>query len=631
MSTASGAEANAGGLRAGIALVALGIVFGDIGTSPLYALRECFSDASGIAINEANILGVLSLVFWSLILIISFKYVYVLMRADNQGEGGLLALVSLLTYTRGERRQGHEVIVLLGLAGAALLCADTAITPAVTVLSAVEGITLHMPDLAAWVVPATLLILLGLFAIQSRGTAWVGGLFGPLMLAWFGCIGVLGAISLAANPVVLAALDVRYAIDFLAANGFVGFSVLGMVFLVVTGGEALYADMGHVGRDGVRVAWFTVVLPALLLSYFGQGALLLRSPENLDNLFFRLAPEWLAIPLVVLATMASAVASQAVISGAFTLTQQAAQLGYCPRLDYRHTSSDAIGQIYVPFINWLLFACAAALVLAFESSGALTAAYGISVAGSMLVTALFLFPLVRTHWHGGVLLAMAVAVPLTLIHAGFLAATLLRLDSGGWLPVVAAIVVFLIFSTWRSGRRHLERTVNDDALLAGPVIESIVAEGLTRVPGTAVYLTRSLIGVPRTLLHNIKHNHVVHENVLFVTVQTQRTPRVDAAERVTMEALGHGFFRLTVRFGFAEDSDLVNALATAALPIDLPPMATSYFLGHEAIIIADQRRLALPRWRRILFATLHRNALDASRHFCIPPNRAVQIGEPVEI
>jgi KUP system potassium uptake protein len=624
------AEGDLHALRPALVLVALGIVFGDIGTSPLYALRECFGGEQPLAISTGNVLGVLSLVFWSLIVVISFKYVFLLLRADNHGEGGLLALVSLLTYTRGARRRGHEAIVLLGIAGAALLYADTAITPALTVLSAIEGIEVYMPELATAVVPATLLVLFGLFAIQSRGTAWVGALFGPVMLAWFVTIGGIGLASLVQTPEVLAALHPAHALRFFAANGYLAFAVLGMVFLVVTGGEALYADMGHVGRGSVRAAWFAIVLPALLLSYFGQGAHLLRT-HDLDNLFFRIAPAWSVIPLVLLATLASAVASQAVISGAFTLTQQATQLGYCPRVDFRQTSAHAIGQIYVPFVNWVLFAAASGLVLAFGSSSGLTGAYGISVAGSMLITAVLLLPLLASHWRTDLLLATAVALPLVLIHAAFLAATMLRLESGGWLPLVAAIAIFLLFGTWRTGRRFLERVVNDDAVPAAACIESVATEGLARVPGTAVYLTRSHAGVPRTLLHNIKHNHVLHENVVFVTVETERIPRVAASERIAIESLGSGFHRLRVRFGFAERSDLASTLAKADLPIRLDPMQTSYFLGHESIVVAERRRLRLPRWQRMLFAALHRNALDASRYFGIPPNRAVQIGEPIEV
>ncbi len=615
-----------------LGLAALGIVFGDIGTSPLYALRECLRDTSHIAVTEANVLGVLSLMFWSLVLVVTIKYVILMLRADNDGEGGILALLSLVTTDTQRYPRLRGALILLGIIGAAMLYADAMITPAISVLSAVEGLEAVTADLEPVVVPIAGIILVGLFMIQYQGTAWIGKLFGPVMLLWFGVIGLLGALSIAKTPAVLAALDPGHAADFFMSNGFFGFALLGMVILVITGGEALYADMGHVGRRAIRWAWFVVVLPGLLLSYFGQGAELIRAPHKIESLFFDLAPQWALLPLVILATLATIIASQAVISGVFSLTSQAMNLGYCPRMNILRTSDQQAGQIYIPFANWVVLAATLWLVVEFRESSALAGAYGVAVAGSMLVTALFLYFVARMHWSWSRSRALMVAVPFIIIHAAFFGATLLRLPAGGWLPLAVGIIIFSLLTTWQRGRAFVRAVMADETIPVSALVESLRDYPPARVPGTAVYLTQSTEGVPRTLLHNLKHNRSLHEDVALVTVRTENVPRVPESNRFELTGLGERFYRIILRYGFREEPDVATVLqGIPNPPLRLDPMMTSYFSGRETMVVSKRPRMPIARWRRNLFRIMQQNSTDATLFFGIPPNRVIQIGSQIEI
>ncbi len=613
-------------------LAALGIVFGDIGTSPLYALRECLRNTDVIAVNPASVLGVLSLMFWSLILVVTIKYVILMLRADNDGEGGILALLSLVTTDTRHYPRLRRPLILLGIIGAAMLYADAMITPAISVLSAVEGLEAVTPDLEPVVVPISIMILVGLFMIQYHGTAVIGKLFGPVMLLWFGDIGLLGALSIAETPAVLAALDPIHAVEFFLTNGFAGFALLGMVILVITGGEALYADMGHVGRSAIRWAWFGVVLPGLLLSYFGQGAELIREPHKIESLFFDLAPQWALLPLVILATMATIIASQAVISGVFSLTSQAMNLGYCPRMNILRTSDQQAGQIYIPFANWVVLAATLWLVAEFRESSALAGAYGVAVAGSMLVTAFFLYFVARMHWSWSRTRAMMVAVPFIVIHAAFFGATLLRLPAGGWLPLLVGTVIFGLLVTWLRGRSYVRAVLADETIPVPEFLESLRDYPPVRVPGTAVYLTQSTEGVPRTLLHNLKHNRSLHEDIALVTVRTENVPRVADTGRVEITELGERFYRIILHYGFREEPDVATVLqGIPNPPLRLDPMMTSYFSGRETMVVSKRPRMPIARWRRSLFRFMQHNSTDATLFFGIPPNRVIQIGSQIEI
>ena len=613
-------------------LGALGVVFGDIGTSPLYALRECFNAGHhALALQTPNILGVLSVIFWILILVISIEYVSLILRADNNGEGGILALMALVVRKTPKHQRLRPQFVTLGLVGAALLFADAMITPAISVLSAIEGLEYQTPILRPYIVPAAVVILIMLYAVQRHGTAKIGAVFGPIMLTWFGVLGMVGAFSIVRTPGVLAAINPLYAIQFFATNGWLAFLVMGSVFLVVTGGEALYADMGHFGRSPIRNAWFLVALPGLVLNYFGQGALLMREPNALEHLFFAMVPNVLLVPLVCLATAATVIASQAVISGAFSVASTAVQLGYIPRLDIRQTSSDAVGQVYLPAVNWIFMCGTLGLVLWFENSSRLAAAYGVAVATTMLATTAFLFFVARHVWGWSRPAAALLALPFLCIDSTFFSSNLAKIPAGGWLPVLFAIGIYTLMATWKQGRQALTATLSEENLDLSLFVASLAVDGPVRVPGTALFLTGQTVGVPRALLHNMKHNRVLHQNVVLLTVETARVPHVNATERVVFAVIGEGVSRMTITYGFLERPNLPRELRRFAAPgFDYDEMDATFFLGRETIIVGHGRR-SLARWRRHLFAFMLRNAASAAKYFHLPPNRIVEIGAQVEI
>jgi KUP system potassium uptake protein len=613
-----------------LTLGALGVVYGDIGTSPLYALRECFHGAHGIEPTAANIVGVLSLIFWSLTLIISIKYLVFVMRADNDGEGGILALIALVAQQPQAARRSRATLIALGLFGAALLYGDGMITPAISVLGAVEGLTVATHIFEPYVVPVTIAVLIGLFLIQSRGTGGVGAIFGPIMIVWFVTIAWLGVRWIAVNPDVLVAFSPVYGAAFLIREQWHGFVVLGSVFLVVTGGEALYADMGHFGPRPIRVAWFSLVLPALLLNYFGQGALLLTDPAAAASPFYEMAPAWAVYPLVVLATMAAVIASQALISGVFSLTRQAIQLGYCPRLDVAHTSATERGQIYIPQINWVLMLATVGLVLGFRSSSALAAAYGVAVTATMVITTLLAYLVARDSWGVRRSVAGSLAALFLLIEVSFFIANATKILHGGWFPLIAGGIVFVLLSTWKTGRavlasRFIERLYPLDQFLG-----DIAAEPPHRVAGTAVFMTSNAHGTPPTLLHNLQHNKVLHERVILLTVATSEQPHLDGDTRVDVQPLGQGFFRTVVRYGFMEEPDIPAVLTEATIaPFPLALSETTFFVGTETLLATKRPGMAL--WRERLFVLMSQNALRATAFFKIPPERVVEIGMQVEL
>ena len=613
-----------------MAIATLGVVYGDIGTSPLYAIRECFSGEHALAPVRDNIYGVLSLIFWALIVVISIKYLVFIARADNRGEGGILALMALARPSRESSGWRNALLVAVGLFGAALLYGDGAITPAISVLSAVEGLEVATPALAGFLLPLTVFILVGLFLIQRQGTARVGRLFGPVTLVWFLVLAILGIASIAAEPHILLAINPVYGIELFIQHGTAGFYVLGAVFLVVTGGEALYADMGHFGLRPIRFTWFTLVLPALLLNYFGQGALLLRDPTAADNPFYRLVPTWGLYPMVALATGATIIASQAVISGCFSLTRQAIQLGYCPRLEIRHTSDESIGQIYIAPVNWALMLTTIGVVVGFQSSSALAAAYGVAVSTTMVLTT-FLFALVTRQmwgwerWKIGTLLALLLP-----IDFAFFAANAVKLESGAWFPIILALAVFVCMSTWKRGRQLLGKRLYDRLLPVEMFLRDVQKNPPPRVPGSAVFMTGSASGVPPALLHNFKHNRVLHERVAFLTILTEEIPYVSRQQRLELEPLGHGFFRMIAHYGFMEAPNVHHILARAkedGLALDVG--TTSFFLGRETLLATRQPGMA--RWRKYLFALMSRNAQQATSFYRIPPNRVVELGAQVEL
>jgi KUP system potassium uptake protein len=614
---------------AALALGALGVVYGDIGTSPLYAIRECFHGEYGVEPTPAHVLGVLSLVFWSLVIVISIKYLVYVMRADNRGEGGILALVALAVPRDLAPKGSAWALALVGVFGAALLYGDGMITPAISVLSAVEGLEVAAPGLERFVVPATVAILVALFAIQRHGTGRVGALFGPVMVVWFATLAALGMRGIAHEPSVLGALAPWHAVEFLAEKGGLGVVVLASVFLVVTGGEALYADMGHFGRRPIRVAWFGLVLPALLLNYFGQGALVLEDASAASNPFYRLAPLWAVYPLVGLATAATVIASQALISGAFSLTHQAIQLGYCPRVAVSHTSALESGQIYVGPVNWALMLAACALVVGFGSSANLAAAYGMAVTATMLITTLLLCVVARRRWGWGwgVLALAAAFLPVDL---AFLGANLFKIDDGGWFSLLIAALGFALMSTWKRGRVVLRERLEETGLPLELFLPDLETNKLPRVPGTAVFLAGDPSGTPLALLHNVKHNKVVHELNVLLTLVTDDVPYVPEPERATVKPLGQGFFRVVAHHGFMDLPDvpkLLRQVRSAALPIDLE--RTSYFLGRERLIPAGRSGMA--RWREWLFSVMSQNAQSATTYFRIPPGHVVELGTQVEL
>ena len=614
-----------------LTLGALGIVYGDIGTSPLYALRECFFGIHSVQPTPANVLGVLSLIFWSLILVITIKYLVVVMRADNNGEGGILALMALLQPAKGVDRL-RKAVILAGVFGAALIYGDGMITPAITVLGSMEGLQIATPILTPYVLPVTIIILVGLFLVQSKGTHVVGRAFGPVTLVWFITIAGLGLAQIVRQPTVLAALVPSHAIEFFINNGWRGYLVLGAVFLSVTGGEALYADMGHFGLRPIKVAWFTVVLPALLLNYFGQGALLLSDPSAAENPFYRMAPSWFLIPLVVIATAASVIASQAIISGSFSLSRQAIQLGFSPRLEIEHTSREEIGQIYVPAVNWALMAGTIALVLGFRTSSSMAAAYGIAVSLEMVLTTWLAYLAARHLWRWSAPMTLAIIGLFLVVDLAFLGANSLKIASGGWVPLLVAAFIFVLMTTWKSGRRLLAARMRSGSLPLERFLERVgdSTSGPVRVPGVAVFMTQEPEGTPVTLLHNLKHNKVLHQTVVLLTLQTVEVPYAPSSDRLSVKDLGKGFYRIIGKFGFMEDADVPSLLGRAKLyGLEFKPLETTYFLGRETLIPSKRPGMAI--WREHVFAFMARNAHRATAYFRIPPNRVVELGAQVEL
>ncbi|MDB5669934.1 MAG: trkD [Alphaproteobacteria bacterium] len=607
---------------------AIGIVFGDIGTSPLYAFRETFAGHHRLPVDRLHVLGVLSLIFWSMMIVVTLKYVTILMRADNKGEGGSLALLALISRKTEGARWG-TVIVLLGVFACALFYGDSMITPAVSVLSAVEGLVVVQRSLEPFVVPLAIGILIGLFLIQSRGTATVGALFGPVVLVYFFTLSVLGMLSIINAPGVIAALDPRWAVRFFLTEQFHAFIALGSVVLAVTGAEALYADMGHFGRSPIRAGWLVIVLPALMINYLGQGALLISHPQAIHNPFFMLAPEWFRLPLVLIATAATVIASQAVISGAFSVTQQAIHLGYIPRLRIQHTSESAQSQIYIPSINWALMIMVIALVLVFRNSSNLTAAYGIAVTGAMFIDTCLLAVVVFTLWGWNRWLAGATLLLFFIVDAGYFSANLLKVPSGGWFPLMIGFIAFTFLTTWAKGRKLLARQLRQGEIPIELFIKS-ATNSAARVPGTAVFMTSQADGVPHALLHNLKHNKVLHERSIFLKVAIEDVPFVDESNQIEVQDLGQGFFRIVLHFGFMQEMHVPDTLAKincCGLPFKM--MDTSFFLSRQTPLASSVRGMAI--WREKLFAWMMRNAESPMEFFSLPPNRVVEMGSQVKI
>jgi KUP system potassium uptake protein len=624
------APAESGKRYAPLVIGAIGVVYGDIGTSPLYTLRQCFSGEHPVALTTANVLGILSVIFWALVLVVTVKYVTLIMRADNRGEGGILALTALVSRGLEGNPRRRWWLVGFGIFGAAMFYGDGMITPAISVLGAVEGLEIVAPQLHAFIVPVTVVIIVGLFAIQKTGTASVGRLFGPVMCVWFVVLAVLGLVEIAESPAVLGAINPAYAIDFVAASPGLAFLALGAVVLAVTGTEALYADMGHFGASPIRRAWLLFVMPALVVNYFGQGALLLSDPAAIKNPFYLLAPQWALVPLVILATCAAVIASQAVISGAFSLTHAAVQMGYCPRLRITHTSEGKMGQIYVPFINWTLALAVTLLVLNFKSSDNLGGAYGIAVTLAMLIDSVLVFVVMRRIWRWRRSLALAVVIPLLVIDIAFLASNALKIPAGGWFPLVVGAIVFTLLTTWKRGRIVLMEKLAGDSMALDVFIESIGASPPPRVPGTAVFLTSTADRVPHALLHNLKHNKVLHERVVFLTIRTRDIPRVSTKERMQIGALGHEFWRMEAYYGFMEDPDVPALLQAAERQgFAFEMMDTSFFVSRETLIATVAPAMA--RWRERLFFSMSKLAVKATDFFHIPTNRVVELGTQVEL
>jgi KUP system potassium uptake protein len=617
--------------RAALTLAALGIVFGDIGTSPLYAVRETFSPDHGIALNHGNILGGLSTIFWALMVVVSLKYVVLIMRADNRGEGGIMALIALAQTAIRDHLHWRIPLLLIGIFGASLFYGDAVLTPAISVLSAVEGLEVGTGAFKPYVVPIAVGVLVALFSLQHRGTAAVGKLFGPVTMCWFLAIGAAGIYGIAREPRVLEALNPLHALAFLTSHGTASFVVLGSVVLAVTGAEALYADMGHFGKGAVRIAWFSLVAPALVLNYFGQGALLMANTAALQNPFYLLLPGWALYPMVVLATAATVIASQATISGAFSLTKQAVQLGFLPRMSIVHTSSREIGQIYIPSINWFLCAVVLIAVIGFGSSSRLAGAYGVAVTATMLVDTLLTFFVIRYGWGYPLALCIFSTGFFALVDLTFFSATLLKINDGGWFPLVIGGCVFTVMATWRRGREMMFERLRSSSVPLVPFLDSLFRDPPQRVPGTAVFLTASPEATPHALLHNLNHNKVLHERVIFLTVEIRDVPWVAFEDRVVCERLGHGCWRVRIRYGFMNKLDVTRALKlcnSAGLDIDL--METSFFLSREKIVpVAGGAGMAL--WRDRMFAAMARNAGNVTDFFHIPTNRVIELGTRIEI
>ena len=648
-----------------LSITALGVVYGDIGTSPLYALKECFHGVHGIAPNAANVYGVLSLIFWSLVIIICVKYLAFILRADNRGEGGIIALMSLVVPA-GEKRKGEtgkkrtRTMIVMGLFGAALLYGDGMITPAISVMSAIEGLEVAFPHeptpgaadavpdsapgelhaaaeeiekrgIGALVVPITIVILLALFFIQKRGTAGVGAVFGPVTAVWFLTLAALGVWNLVQTPAILAAIAPWHAVEFFVQNGGRGFLVLGSVFLVVTGAEAMYADIGHFGLKPIRLSWYALVFPALLLNYFGQGALLIRNPAAADNPFYNMGPKWALIPMVVIATAATVIASQALISGSFSLTRQAIQLGYIPRLRIEHTSAREIGQIYVPAVNWALAVACIGLVVGFRSSSRLAAAYGVAVTTNMIFTTILFGILLRKRWKWALPLVVAFTGLLLIVDGAFWAANLIKVPDGGWFPLLMGAIAFTLMTTWFRGRRILTQRMSEGRLSDEMFVTSVGHHPPVRVPGTAVFMDRTPDAIPHALLHNLQHTKVLHNRVVLMTLITEERPHIPENERIEVLPRGSGIFRVIVRYGFMEDPDVPEIIGRLPHPdLRINPAEVSYFLGRESLI-PSKHIVGMAVWRERLFAWMSRNSTSAARFFHLPPNRVVELGAQIEL
>ena len=616
--------------QSALTIGAIGVVFGDIGTSPLYAMKESFNPQHGIPLNEGTVLGILSLMFWSLMTLVTVKYLVFMMRADNRGEGGILALTALAQRCFRASSRGRWIVTSLGIFGAAMFYGDGIITPAMSVMSAVEGLSLYAPALEKYVLPLSIGILVGLFAIQRHGTAVIGKFFGPTMIAWFAILALTGALQIAKNPGVLAAINPYYSFAFLIEHKFAAFITLGAVVLCVTGGEALYADMGHFGRKPIRMAWFSLVWPALLLNYFGQGALLLTNPEAVKNPFYLMVPELALLPMIALASVAAVIASQAVISGAFSLTKQAIQLGYLPRFAINHTSEREEGQIYVPFVNWFMLAAIVLLVLGFKNSSNLASAYGIAVTITMLIDTLLLFVVMTRIWRWNKYLALGLTGIVVGNDVMFLSACLTKVLDGGWFPLVLGVVMFTIMSTWWRGRQIVRKHSNEGAMPLKLFVDSLALSPPHKVPGTGIFMTTSPDGVPNAMLHNLKHNKVLHERVVILSVLIEDIPFVPKEDYVWIEDLSNGFWKVTGHFGFKETPDIPAMLADCKLQsMSFDMMDTSFFINRETLIATPGGGMAL--WREHLFVWMSHLAAKASDYFRIPSNRVVELGSQVEI
>ena len=608
------------------------MVFGDIGTSPLYAVKETFNPQRGIELSAANVLGGLSTIFWALMLVVSLKYVVLVMRADNKGEGGTIALLALASSAVRERPRLRVFVTLLGLLGAALFFGETVLTPAISVLSAVEGLSVGTDLFDRWVLPLTVAVLLGLFALQSLGTATVGKLFGPVCLLWFLALGAAGVWNIVQEPFVLWALDPRHAAGFLTSHGFASFLVLGAVLLALTGAEALYADMGHFGKWPIRAVWFGLVLPALVMNYFGQGALLIADPSAIANPVYLAVPPWALYPMVALATAATVIASQASITGTSSLARQAVQLGFLPRLNIVQTSAQAYGQVYIPSINWFLLAMVLAAVLTFGSSSQLAHAYGVALTGTMLVTSILAFFVIRYAWGYPLWLCAAATGFFLVIDLAFFSSAMLKTLDGGWFPLTIGLAVFTVMVTWRRGREVLFDRLNESSVPLDPFLKSLFAAPPQRVPGTAIFLTATPDATPHALLHNLNHNKVLHERVVFLTVEIGDVPWVSFHERVTCERLGNGCWRVRMRFGFMNRPDVMRALdLCGAMGLEFDMMQTSFFLSRQQIVPSAAGPSTMARWRERMFAAMARNAANVTDYFNIPTNRVIELGTRVEI
>jgi KUP system potassium uptake protein len=630
---------------AALAFTAMGVVYGDIGTSPLYAIKECFGGLYSIAPTPENVIGVLSLIFWSINFIVSFKYIMYVLRADNRGEGGTFALLAQVRPLIRMPRGGRTVLVTLGLFGASLLYGEGVITPAISVLGAIEGVTVAAPALAPLIWPIAAVVLSAVFAVQKHGTARIGRMFGPVMAVWFTSIALLGVRGILLAPEVLKAVSPWYAVDFFIRDGLQGFLILGSVVLVVTGAEALYADMGHFGRRPIKLTWFLVVLPCLLLNYFGQAALLLVRPEARSNPFFSLAPGWALYPMIGIATAAAIVASQALISGAFSLTRQAVQLGYIPRVTIVHTSSTQIGQIYIPEVNWALWLGCIALVVGFRNVSNLAGAYGVAVTGTMIITTLLMHTIACERWGWPRWRARALTAALLVVDLSFFSANVLKIEHGGWFPIGVAAGVYVLMTTWSRGRARLQAIVRENTLEMDLFLADVARRQPIRVPGTAVFLTSNIGGAPPVLLHHLKHNKVLHEKVILMSVVTEEIPAVDREDRLECKELGEGFYKVVAQYGYMESPDIPSALAQLGeaggdgRPLTIKPLETSYFLGRETLNASRTTPRTVPvpdsigrmsLWRKRLFILMTRNARSATAFFGLPANRVVELGAQIQ-